>query len=111
MHFFKEVRMSTTPGNTSSLNRRSLLQRGAALGAGVIGLDLLAACGGSGPTTTGSTVVTASVDTLPPATNPGAVYVFNQVIKSFEQSHPGTKIVGKTDPYSPTTYFARLAAN
>ncbi|HLZ58480.1 MAG TPA: extracellular solute-binding protein [Ktedonosporobacter sp.] len=103
--------MSTTPGNTSSLNRRSLLQRGAALGAGVIGLDLLAACGGSGPTTTGSTVVTASVDNLPPPANPGTVYAFNQVVKQFEQSHPGEKITARNDPYSPNTYFAQLAAN
>jgi ABC-type glycerol-3-phosphate transport system substrate-binding protein len=38
------------------------------------------------------------------------LYVFNQLVKQFEASHPGEKIVGKNDPYDPTTYFARLAA-
>ncbi|WP_376796281.1 ABC transporter substrate-binding protein [Thermogemmatispora sp.] len=89
----------------SHLNRRRFLQRSLALGAGFAGLELLAACGGS-PTTT----VTATVNTLPPATNPGAVYVFNQVVKDFEQAHPQEHIVGKNDPYDPTTYFAKLAA-
>ncbi len=100
--------MGTIPGN-SSFNRRSFLQRGAALGVGVVGLDaLLAACGGATTTTPG--VATATVNTLPPSTNAGAVFVFNQMIKQFEAAYPNEKIVGKTDPYDPSTFFARLAA-
>jgi ABC-type glycerol-3-phosphate transport system substrate-binding protein len=38
------------------------------------------------------------------------LYVFNQLVKQFEQAYPNEKIVGKNDPYDPTTYFARLAA-
>ncbi len=72
-----------------------------------MGLDLLAACG-SPATTPG--VATATVNTLPPNTNPGAQYVFNQVIKQFEQAYPTEKIVGKTDPYVPATFFAKVAA-
>jgi ABC-type glycerol-3-phosphate transport system substrate-binding protein len=77
------------------------------VGAGVFGLDaLLAAC--SSATTTGA--VTASVNSLPPSSNPGALYVFNQLVKQFQQAHANEKIVGKNDPYDPKTYFARLAA-
>src|SRR6202022_491235 len=43
-------------------------------------------------------------------TNPGALYVFNQQVKQFQQAYANEKIVGKNDPYDPTTYFARLAA-
>lgn len=99
--------MGMTP-KTGSFNRRSFLQRGAALGAGVMGLDFLAACGSTASSTPG--VVTATVNTLPPNTNPGAVYVFNQLIKQFEQAYPGEKIVGKNDPYDPSTFFAKVAA-
>ncbi len=89
--------------------RRRFLQHGTALGLGVIGLDMLTACGSPASTTT-SDVATATVNTLPPPSNPGAVFVFNQQIKQFEQVHANEKIVGKTDPYDPTTYFARFAA-
>jgi multiple sugar transport system substrate-binding protein len=101
--------MGTTSRNGLFLHRRSFLQGGIALGVGAMGLDLLAACGSTTPTTT-SDVVTASVNTLPPNTNPGAQYVFKQVIKQFEQAHPNEKIVGKTDPYDPATFFAKVAA-
>ncbi|GHO42740.1 extracellular solute-binding protein [Ktedonospora formicarum] len=88
--------------------RRKFLQQSATVGVSLLGLELLAACGGAA--NAGSGTVTASINNLPPSTNPGAVYVFNQTVKQFQQSHPGTKIVGKNDPYDPTTYFARLAA-
>ncbi len=101
--------MSMTSGTRPTFNRRSFLRHLATLGAGVMGLDLLAACGLSTPSAA-SGVVTASVNTLPPATNPGAVYVFNQTVKAFEKAYPNEKIVGKNDPYDPTTYFAKLAA-
>src|SRR5579875_1038985 len=97
----------STQGPGSPLNRRRFLQRSLALGAGVAGLELLAACGGASSTTT---TVSATVNTLPPSTNPGAVYVFNQVVKDFEQAYPHEHIIGKNDPYDPTTYFAKLAA-
>jgi ABC-type glycerol-3-phosphate transport system substrate-binding protein len=47
---------------------------------------------------------------MPPSSNPGALYVFKQLVKQFESTHANEKIVGKDDPYDPTTYFARLAA-
>ncbi|HET8847100.1 MAG TPA: extracellular solute-binding protein [Ktedonobacteraceae bacterium] len=100
--------MGTTSRPGNSLNRRRFLQQSAALGAGVVGLNVLAACGQTSSSTPGT--VTATVNTLPPSSNPGAIYVFNQQIKQFQQSHPGVKIVGKNDPYDPTTYFAKLAA-
>lgn len=100
--------MSTKLNFRSSLNRRSFLQGSAAVGVGALGLEFLASCGGTASSS--SSTVTATIDTLPPASNPGAVYVFNQSVKQFEQAHPGEKIVGKNDPYDPTTYFARLAA-
>jgi multiple sugar transport system substrate-binding protein len=100
--------MSTTPKTGSFLNRRNFLQGSVALGAGVLGLDLLAACGSTAAT---PGVVTATVNTLPPTTNPGAIFVFNQVVKEFEQAYPTEKIVGKNDPYDPTTFLAKIAAN
>ena len=100
--------MAITSRKTFRLNRRNFLQGSAALGASVLGLEALAACGSTAATTPG--VVTASVNTLPPAANAGAVYVFNQMIKQFEQAYPGEKIVGKNDPYDPSTFFAKVAA-
>src|SRR6202165_3794941 len=91
----------------SSTSRRGFLQRSALLGVGAFSLEaFLAACS----TSTASSAVTATVNSLPPSSNPGALYVFNQLVKQFEQAYPNEKIVGKNDPYDPTTYFARLAA-
>jgi len=100
--------MGTTPNFGSSFNRRSFLQRSAAVGAGALSLEaFLAACG----STTGTAgTVTATVNSLPPSSNAGALYVFNQLVKQFEQAYPNEKIVGKNDPYDPTTFYARLAA-
>jgi multiple sugar transport system substrate-binding protein len=101
--------MDTKQNFGSSFNRRSFLQRSAALGVGAVGLEaFLAACGSA--TTTTSGMVTATVSSMPPSSNAGALYVFNQLVKQFEQAYPNDKIVGKNDPYDPTTYFARLAA-
>src|SRR5260221_4269931 len=109
MYFFsRRSLMGTTPNFGFSFNRRSFLQRSAAVGAGALSLEaFLAACG----STTGTAgTVTATVNSLPPSSNAGALYVFNQLVKQFEQAYPNEKIVGKNDPYDPTTYFARLAA-
>src|SRR5713226_6547100 len=100
--------MGTKQNFGSSFNRRSFLQRSAVVGIGAFGLDLLAACGPSASST--SSVVTASVNTLPPSSNAGAAYVFNQMVKQFEQAYLSEKIIGKNDPYDPSTYFAKLAA-
>jgi multiple sugar transport system substrate-binding protein len=100
--------MGTKPNFGSSFSRRSFLQRAAGVGAGALGLEsFLAACGS---TTTTSSVVTATVNSLPPSSNAGALYVFDQLVKQFEQANPNEKIVGKNDPYDPTTYFVKLAA-
>src|SRR6266436_7083597 len=109
MYFFsRRSLMGTTPNFGFSFNRRSFLQRSAAVGAGALSLEaFLAACG----STTGTAgTVTATVNSLPPSSNAGALYVFNQLVKQFEQAYPNEKIVGKNDPYDPTTFYARLAA-
>jgi ABC-type glycerol-3-phosphate transport system substrate-binding protein len=100
--------MTTEVNFGSSVSRRSFL-RGSALfvGAGALGVEAFIAACNSTATVSGAT---ATVNSLPPSSNPGALYVFNQLVKQFEASHPGEKIVGKNDPYDPTTYFARLAA-
>lgn len=101
--------MSMTPRMNSILNRRRFLQGSTALGVTAIGLNVLAACGGPA-TPAAPGVANATVNTLPPPSNAGAVFVFKQQIKQFEQVYPNEKIVGKTDPYDPKTYFARFAA-
>jgi ABC-type glycerol-3-phosphate transport system substrate-binding protein len=99
--------VGTKPAGGSSFSRRSFLKRSAFVGAGAVSLEaFLAACGTSAAT--GG--VTATVNSLPPSSNPGALYVFNQLVKQFEQAYPNEKIAGKNDPYDPKTYFARLAA-
>jgi len=100
--------MGTELNFGSSVSRRSFL-RGSALfvGAGAVGLEAFIAACNSTATVSGAT---ATVNSLPPSSNPGALYVFNQLVKQFEASHPGEHIVGKNDPYDPQTYFARLAA-
>ncbi len=101
--------MDRVPEFLSSLDRRRFLQYCGVLGGGLVGLDALAACGGSS-TSTSTTTITATVNNLPPSNEPDAVKEFNSAIASFEKAYPHEKIVGKNDPYDPTTYFARLAA-
>jgi len=100
--------MGTESTFGSSVSRRSFLKGSAVLvGASALSFEsFLAAC------STGSTssVATATVNSMPPSSNPGALYVFKQLVKQFESTHANEKIVGKDDPYDPTTYFARLAA-
>src|ERR1700692_2508106 len=105
MYFFsRRSFMGTKPNFGSSFSRRSFLQRSAVVGAGALGLEsFLVAC--SSTTTTTAGVVPAAVHSLPPKSNAGALYVFNQLVKQFEQANPNQKIVGKNDPYDPTTYF------
>src|SRR3984893_10762338 len=101
--------MGTELNFGSSLSRRSFLRRSALFaGAGVVGLEAFIAACTTG--TTASAGATATVNSLPPSSNPGALYVFNQQVKQFQQAYSNEKIVGKNDPCDPTTYFARLAA-
>jgi len=86
--------MGTKPNFGSSFSRRSFLQRSALVGAGALGLEsFLAACSSTATTTSG--VVTATVNSLPPSSNAGALYVFNQQVKQFEQANPSEKIVAR----------------
>jgi ABC-type glycerol-3-phosphate transport system substrate-binding protein len=78
------------------------------VGAGALSLEAFIAACSTG--STASSAVSASVNSLPPSSNPGALHVFNELVKQFQQAYPNEKIVGKNDPYDPTTYFARLAA-
>src|SRR5215469_9401505 len=101
--------MGTKSNFGSSFSRRSFLQRSAMVGMGALGLEsFLAACSSTATTTPGA--VTATVNSMPPSSNAGALYVFDQQIKQFEQAYSNEKIVGRNDPYDPTTFFARLAA-
>jgi multiple sugar transport system substrate-binding protein len=101
--------MGTELNFGSSLSRRSFLRRSALfVGAGAVGLEAFIAACTTG--TTASAGATATVNSLPPESNKGALYVFNQLVKQFQQAYPNEKIVGKNDPYDPTTFFARLAA-
>src|SRR5258708_10031783 len=107
--FFRRPFMGTELNFGSSVSRRSFL-RGSAVfvGAGALSLEAFIAACNSTATTSGP--ATATVNSLPPSSNPGALYVFNQQVKQFQQAYANEKIVGKNDPYDPTTYFARLAA-
>jgi ABC-type glycerol-3-phosphate transport system substrate-binding protein len=100
--------MGTDPIFGASVSRRGFLQASALVAGGALSLEaFLAACSTG---TTASGVATATVNSLPPETNPGALFVFKQLVKQFQAAYPNEKIVGKNDPYDPTTYFARLAA-
>src|ERR1700674_3311508 len=107
--FFRRSFMGTELNFGSPLSRRSFLKGSVVVvGAGAVGLEAFMAACNSTATTPGT--ATATVNSLPPSSNPGALYVFNQQVKQFEAAYPNEKIVGKNDPYDPTTYFARLAA-
>lgn len=93
----------------SSLDRRDFLRYSATVGAGLMSLDALAACGGSSNTATTSGG-TASVNNLPASNEPAAIKSFNATIAAFEKAYPGEKITARDDPYDPTTYFAKIAA-
>src|SRR5258708_1508424 len=108
--FFQEVSFMGTELNfESSLSRRSFLRRSALfMGVGALSVEaFIAACSSTATTTAAAT---ASVNSMPPTSNPGAVFVFTHQVKAFEQPYPTEKISGTNDPYDPTTYFARLAA-
>ena len=100
--------MGTELNFGSSLSRRGFL-KGSALfvGASALSVEAFIAACSTGPT---SSVATATVNSMPPSSNPGALYVFKQLVNQFESTHANEKIVGRDDPYDPTTYFARLAA-
>jgi ABC-type glycerol-3-phosphate transport system substrate-binding protein len=100
--------MGTDPIFGASLSRRSFLQASALVAGGALSLEAFLAACSTGTTTSG--IATATVNSLPPETNPGALFVFKQLVKQFQSAYPNEKIVGKNDPYDPTTYFARLAA-
>lgn len=93
----------------ASFDRRDFLRYSATVGAGLVSLEALAACGTTAakPAATGGT---ATVNTLPAANLPDSIKEFNTTVQSFENAYPGEKIVGKNDPYDPTTYFAKIAA-
>src|ERR1700674_4805127 len=107
--FFRRSFMGTELNFGSPLSRRSFLKGSVVVvGAGAVGLEAFMAACNSTATTPGT--ATATVNSLPPSSNPGALCVFNQLVKQFQAAFPNEKIVGKNDPYDPTTYFARLAA-
>jgi multiple sugar transport system substrate-binding protein len=96
-------------GQASSLDRRKFLRYSASVGAGLMSLSVLAACGTT-PPPAAATGGTASVNTLPAPNLPDSVKEFNTTVQAFQKAYPGEKIIGKNDPYDPTTYFARVAA-
>src|SRR3984893_7983393 len=89
--FSRRSFMGTELNFGSSFSRRNFL-RGSALfvGAGAVGLEAFLAACNSTATTAGA--ATATVNSLPPLSNPGALYVFNQLVKQFESAYPGEKI-------------------
>lgn len=95
--------MGSQPIWDAALSRRGFLRASALVG-GALGLA------GCGTGSTASSGVSATVNTLPPSSNAGALYVFNQLVKQFHKAYPNETVVGKNDPYDPTTFFARLAA-
>jgi len=74
--------MGTELNLGSSLSRRSFLRRSALfMGAGALSVEAFIAACTSNSTT--SAAATASVNSMPPTSNPGAVFVFNQQVKAF----------------------------
>src|ERR1700674_574846 len=106
--FSRRSFMDTGLNFGSSFSRRSFLRSALFVGAGALSLEAFIAACNSTPATPGT--ATATVNPLPPSSNPGALYVFNQQVKQYEAAYPTEKIVGKNDPYDPTPYFARLSA-
>src|SRR5260370_16819387 len=103
--FSRRSLMGTKSTFGSAFSRRSFLQRSAAVSARALSLEaFLAACGSTTPTKLG--VATATVNTLPPPSNPGAVYLFNQMIKHFCQAYPSKRLLDKPHPYYPPPSLA-----
>ncbi|GCF07037.1 extracellular solute-binding protein [Dictyobacter arantiisoli] len=102
--------MDSTFRKAPFLDRRDFLRYSATLGAGLMSLEALAACGSTAPAATTASGGTASINSLPPTNEPDAVKEFNATIQAFQKAYPGEKIIAKNDPYDPTTYFAKLAA-
>lgn len=102
--------MSSHSFGTSPFSRRSLIRRATAAGVGLMGLDLLAACGTSS-TTTGTPNVTFTSDELPAASNLAQVRIYNNAVSAFQQAHKGVTITSLADPYDPKTYFTKAAAH
>ncbi len=102
--------MATPDRNLSFLNRpesrRTFLRQTAGFGAGLMSLELLAACGTSSPSN-----ITFSSNELPPSSNPAQVRIFQNYVQTFQQNHKGVTIKALNDPYSTQTYFTKAAAH
>src|SRR5271165_7395433 len=93
---------------STPLSRRALMRTAASAGVGIIGLDILAACGTSSGAAGNVTITT---NELPASSNPAQVKIYQNYVKAFEQLNPGVTINGLADPYSTQTYFTKAAAH
>jgi multiple sugar transport system substrate-binding protein len=102
--------MATIDRPMSFLNRpesrRTFLKQTAAVGASLMSLDLLAACGTSSPSN-----ISFSTNELPPSSNPAQVKIFQDYVQTFQNAHKGVTIKALNDPYSTQTYFTKAAAH
>lgn len=102
--------MATLDRNLSFLSRpesrRTFLKQTAAVGASLMSLDLLAACGTSSPTN-----ISFSTNELPPSSNPAQVKIYQDYVQNFQKAHSGVTIKALNDPYSTQTYFTKAAAH
>lgn len=94
---------------STPLSRRALMRTAASAGVGLIGLDILAACGSSSTGAAGN--VTITTNELPASSNPAQVKIYQDYVAQFEQNHKGVTINALADPYSTQTYFTKAAAH
>lgn len=93
---------------SKALSRRALMRNAAVAGVGLIGLDLLAACG---PSTSTASNITFSTNELPASSNPAQVKIYHDYVQTFQQNHKGVTVNSLNDPYTTQTYFTKAAAH
>ncbi|HEY8285060.1 MAG TPA: extracellular solute-binding protein [Chloroflexota bacterium] len=96
---------------TKSLSRRSFVLKTAASGAAVAcGADLIGglASAHAAPRAAASSV-SVTLNDMPAQSDKVNLASFHATVARFEAAHPDIKVIGKTDTFDPTTFYAHYA--